>query len=95
MIRPEFVRIYKENESQQFAATSSPGKVIKVVFRGDYSEITVRVGDKVIVGSRSMGDNPVTVGEDVYVLVYRLILTKDDEVKILDNYVLLGDEVFM
>ncbi len=95
LIRPEFVRIYKENESQQFAATSSPGKVIKVVFRGDYSEITVRVGDKVIVGSRSMGDNPVTVGEDVYVLVYRLILTKDDEVKILDNYVLLGDEVFM
>lgn len=95
LIRPEFVRIYKENEPQQFAATSSPGKVIKVVFRGDYSEITVKVGDKVIVGARSMGENPVVEGEDVYVLVFRLILTRGNTVKILDNYVLLGDEVFM
>jgi hypothetical protein len=78
-----------------FAATSTPGKVLKVVFRGDYSEITVKVADKIIVGSRSMGDPQVSVGENVYVLVYRLILTKGDDVKILDNYVLLGDEVFM
>jgi hypothetical protein len=42
-----------------------------------------------------MGETPVTVGEDVYVLVYRLILAKGNGVRILDNYVLLGDEVFM
>lgn len=95
LIRPEYVRIFKENEPQQFAATSTPGKVLKVVFRGDYSEITVKVADKIIVGSRSMGDPQVSVGENVYVLVYRLLLTKGDDVKILDNYVLLGDEVFM
>ncbi|MDO4490189.1 MAG: ABC transporter ATP-binding protein [Lachnospiraceae bacterium] len=95
LIRPEFVRIYKENEQQQFSATSSPGKVLDVVFRGDSSEITVQVGDKIIVGSRSMGETPVNVGENVYVLVYRLILTREEQVKILDNYVLLGDDVFM
>lgn len=95
LIRPEFVRIFKENEPQQFAATSSPGKVKNVVFRGDHFEITVLVGDKKIIGSRSVGDPTVSVGEDVYVLVYRLLLTKENEVKVLDNYVLLGDEVFM
>jgi sulfate transport system ATP-binding protein len=95
LIRPEYVRIYKTNELQQFAATSSPGKVLKVVFRGNHSEITVQVKDKTIVGFRTMGETPVAVGEDVYVLVYRLILAKGNEVRILDNYVLLGDEVFM
>jgi sulfate transport system ATP-binding protein len=95
LVRPEYVRIYKMNELQQFAATSSPGKVLGVVFRGSHSEITVQVKDKTIVGFRTMGETPVTVGEDVYVLVYRLILAKGNGVRILDNYVLLGDEVFM
>jgi sulfate transport system ATP-binding protein len=95
LVRPEYVRIYKMNELQQFAATSSPGKVQGVVFRGNHSEITVQVKDKTIVGFRTMGETPVTVGEDVYVLVYRLILAKGNGVRILDNYVLLGDEVFM
>jgi sulfate transport system ATP-binding protein len=95
LIRPEFVRIFKTNERQQFAATSSPGKVRSVVFRGSHSEVTVQVKDKIIVGFRSMGETPVSVGEDVYVLVYRLILTKGNEVRILDNYVLLGDDLFI
>lgn len=95
LIRPEFVRIFKENEPQQFSATSSPGKVIKTVFRGDHFDITVQVGDKVIVGARTAGETPVSVGEDVYVLVYRLLLTKGNNVSVLDNYVLMGDEVFM
>jgi sulfate transport system ATP-binding protein len=89
------VRIFKTNERQQFAATSSPGKVRSVVFRGSHSEITVQVKDKIIVGFRSMGETPVSVGEDVYVLVYRLILTKGNGVRILDNYVLMGDDLVM
>ena len=95
LIRPEFVRIFKENEPQQFSATSSPGNVIKTVFRGDHFDITVQVGDKVIVGARTAGETPVSVGEDVYVLVYRLLLTNGNDVSVLDNYVLMGDEVFM
>jgi hypothetical protein len=42
-----------------------------------------------------MGETPVSVGEDVYVLVYRLILTKGNGVRILDNYVLMGDDLFI
>lgn len=95
LIRPEFVRIFKENEPQQFSATSSPGKVIKTVFRGDHFDITVQAGEKIIVGARTAGETPVSVGEDVYVLVYRLLLTKGNDVSVLDNYVLMGDEVFM
>ena len=53
------------------------------------------MGDKVIVGARTAGETPVSVGEDVYVLVYRLLLTKGNDVSVLDNYVLMGDEVFM
>ena len=95
LIRPEFVRIYKTNEPQQFPVTSSPGKVKKVVFRGDHFDVTVQVEYKTIVGTRSMGETPVSPGEEVYVLVYRLLLTKENAVRIVDNYILLGDELFM
>ena len=57
--------------------------------------MTVQVEDKTIVGTRSMGETPVSPGEEVYVLVYRLLLTKENAVRIVDNYILLGDELFM
>lgn len=94
LIRPEFVKIYKMNELVQFAITASPAKVTRVVFRGDHSEITVQLLDKTIIGSRNMGEPPVSVGEEVYVLVYRLFLVKSNDVMVMDNYVLMGDEVY-
>ena len=95
LIRPEYVKIYKMNELVQYAVTASQAKVIDVLFRGDHSEITVQIGDKVIVGTRNMGEQAVKVGEEVYVLVNRILLTKENEVKIADNYVLLGDDLYM
>lgn len=95
LIRPEFVKIYKTSELLQFSVSASMGKAINVVFRGDEWEVTVLIDDKVIVGHRAMGEQIVKVGEEVYVLVNRLLITKGEDVRTIDNYLLQGDELYM
>jgi sulfate transport system ATP-binding protein len=84
-VRPEYVKIYKENERFTYRTSASKGKVISTSFRGDKIQVTVESNGSVITATRALDEPTVSVGEEVRVFLYRVFLTVGDEVRILEN----------
>lgn len=93
VIRPEFVRVTKiENEIYPYA--SERGTLEKISFRGNMLELKLNVGGAKLVCYRSLEDDPLTVGEDVSVLIYRLFLYNDQHVRLVENAAFRSNDTF-
>lgn len=75
----------KLSETIAQKASVSVGEVIKTSFRGDNIEIAVKCDGGTVYAYRGLDETPITVGEKVNVFLYRLFITKGDEVQILRN----------
>lgn len=95
VIRPEFVKVTKLSETTAQKASVSVGEVIKTSFRGDNIEIVVKCDGGTVYAYRGLDDTPITVGEKVNVFLYRLFITKGDEVQILRNKSLQEESVII
>jgi sulfate transport system ATP-binding protein len=85
IVRPEFVNITKKNEFQKYKTSSTTGIVEQVSFRGDYIESKVKVFDDVLIAHRTLEEDPIEVGEEVDVFLYRLFATTNDKAYLLNN----------
>jgi sulfate transport system ATP-binding protein len=94
-VRPEFVKVSKKNEVQRYKTSASEGIVERVAFRGDRTEITVKVNDNILTAKRGLDEAPITVGEKVDVLIYRMFVTSEDTVYLLENQALVEDFVYI
>lgn len=95
VIRPEFVKVTKLRETTAQKASVSVGEVIKTSFRGDNIEIAVKCDGGTVYAYRGLDETPITVGEKVNVFLYRLFITKGDEVQILRNKSLQEESVII
>lgn len=95
VIRPEFVKVTKLSETTAQKASVSVGEVIKTAFRGDNIEIAVKCDGGTVYAYRGLDETPITVGEKVNVFLYRLFITKGDEVQILRNKSLQEESVII
>ena len=95
VIRPEFVKVTKLSETTAQKASVSVGEVIKTSFRGDNIEIAVKCDGGTVYAYRGIDETPITVGEKVNVFLYRLFITKGDEVQILRNKSLQEESVII
>lgn len=95
VIRPEFVKVTKLSETTAQKASVSVGEVIKTSFRGDNIEIAVKCDGGTVYAYRGLDETPITVGEKVNVFLYRLFMTKGDEVQILRNKSLQEESVII
>ena len=95
VIRPEFVKVTKLGETTAQKASVSVGEVIKTSFRGDNIEIAVKCDGGTVYAYRGLDETPITVGEKVNVFLYRLFITKGDEVQILRNKSLQEESVII
>ena len=95
IIRPEFVKVTKKNEVQRFKSSASEGIVEKTAFRGDNLELTIRVGECLITARRGLEEQQVKEGEIVDVFLYRLFVTAENTVYLLDNKALQEGSVFI
>ena len=95
VIRPEFVKVTKLSETTAQKASVSVGEVIKTSFRGDNIEIAVKCDGGTVYAYRGLDETPITVGEKVNVFIYRLFITKGDEVQILRNKSLQEESVII
>ena len=95
VIRPEFVKVTKLSETIAQKASVSVGEVIKTSFRGDNIEIAVKCDGGTVYAYRGLDETPITVGEKVNVFLYRLFITKGDEVQILRNKSLQEESVII
>jgi sulfate transport system ATP-binding protein len=85
IVRPEFVKVYKENERFTYNTSASNGKVVKTAFRGDKIELTVESNGSTITATRALDEPTIQVGENVKVFLYRVIVTIGNEAHILEN----------
>lgn len=95
VIRPEFVKVTKLSETTAQKASVSVGEVIKTSFRGDNIEIAVKCDGGTVYAYRGLDETPITVGEKVNVFLYRLFITKGDDVQILRNKSLQEESVII
>ena len=93
--RPEFVKITKKNEVEKYTSSAVNGVVQDVCFRGTHIELRVSVNDSEIIASRRLDEAPITVGETVNIFLYRIFVTKGNEVYQLLNQALDEDYVFI
>jgi sulfate transport system ATP-binding protein len=85
IIRPEFVKITKKNEVQNFKASAVEGTVERVLFRGDRIEYAVRVNGVLLNTKRNLDEEKIEVGEKVDVFVYRMFVNVGDKAVLLKN----------
>ena len=65
-----------------------------VIFRGNHLDAVVDVNGIDIVAERSLEKDPVSVGEKVYVLIYRLYIFDEKQTYLVENKEMQEGEVF-
>ena len=91
VIRPEFVRMSRSEPPQHMSAAER-GIVKDVIFRGNHLDVVV--GGIPIVTERSLEKDPVEIGEQVYVLIYRLYIFDENQTYLVENKEMQEGEVF-
>jgi sulfate transport system ATP-binding protein len=84
VIRPEFVRVAKLDK-EPYPHASIKGVVEDILFRGNTLEIKINVDGLKLNTYRSLEDEPLTAGETVSILIYRLYLYNDKQVRLVEN----------
>lgn len=90
-VRPEYVRLTKADHIEKYPVSVSEGIVKSVLFRGTHTEVQVEVNGELITANRRLEVRPVSVGEKVHILLYKIFLTKGDQLIQLDNFLMQGD----
>ena len=85
IVRPEFVKVTKKNESQKYGKSAQEGVVTDVAFRGSGIELTISVNGETLTARRSFDEPSISVGEKVDVFVYRIFVTAGDNAYLLEN----------
>lgn len=91
IVRPEFIKIQKKNELNQYNIDTEEGIVERVSFRGSYIEIEVKVKGMILIANRSLEENVINVGEEVKVFIYRLYMCDESGSCMFENST-IGDK---
>ena len=94
IIRPEFLKIYKQGTMKRYGSAAEDGVVEAVVFRGSRLDVTLRVKDYVIHRGYALDAPTLTVGEKVKVLIYRLHVLDGEQTYLRENSAMMGSDVF-
>ena len=85
IVRPEFLKIYKHGTMRQYISAAEEGTVEAIVFRGSHLDVTVRIKGLAVHGEYAFDDPPLSVGETVQVLIYRLYVLDGDKTYLKEN----------
>jgi len=95
VIRPEFIKISKSGQLEQYQSAAEEGVVTDVVFRGNRVDVTVDIDGIQVVGERSLEKDFISVGEVVSVLIYRLYIFDTKKTYLMENQAMREqDDVF-
>ena len=94
VIRPEFVRVSKSGRLERYMSAAEEGTVEEVVFRGNHLELTINIKGISIKAERSLEKDPVSVGEKVQVLIYRLYIFDENRTYLMENSAMQENDVF-
>ena len=92
IIRPQFIKIIKDGEYEQYPCAVESGIIKNLSFMGDYIEVQVDVQGNILTARRSLEDMPVNIDEKVKVLIYRMYAFADDKTSMIENANLVNKE---
>ncbi len=92
IIRPEFIKVYKQDESKKDNKYLLEGMVTDVAFRGNTSELTVKAGDMIFRADRSFEKSDIFVGEKVNLLIYRMYVYDENSVYMIKNDIAVNQD---
>ncbi|MCD8232210.1 MAG: ABC transporter ATP-binding protein [Clostridiales bacterium] len=84
-VRPEFIKIEKAGTRNQFPNILEEGTVVSLLFRGNSYEVRVNVNGSDIYGTYGLDEQPLQAGEKVQVLISKLFVYNDTEIKTVTN----------
>ncbi len=93
IIRPEFVRVTKLDR-EVYPHASERGIVEAVFFRGNMLELRLAVGELKFITYHSLEDDVIAVGEEVSILIYRLYLYNEHQVRLVENMAFKSGSTF-
>ena len=85
IVRPEFVKVTKKTEVQQYKNSAEEGVVTDVAFRGTGIEVTVLVNGETLTARRGFDEASISIGEKVDVFIYRIFATVGESAYLLQN----------
>ncbi|MFV0466161.1 MAG: sulfate/molybdate ABC transporter ATP-binding protein [Lachnospiraceae bacterium] len=94
VIRPEFVKVVKMNHAKYKNSAYENGRIRDISFRGSAYRLTVEVGEILLQTTRTLDQEPVTVGEEVKVLIYQLYAFNESKVELIQNSALQEGEMY-
>jgi sulfate transport system ATP-binding protein len=94
VIRPEFVKVSKSGKLDQYVSAAEEGIVEDVMFKGDRLNLIVNINGIRLTAERSLEKDPVHVGEQVHVLIYRLYIFDDKKTYLTENSNMQEHDVF-
>ena len=95
IVRPEFVKITKKDETQKYEKSAVEGIVTDAQFRGNSIEITVSCNNSTFSARRALDEPVVEIGEKVNVFIYRIFVTRGDTVRLLKNNAIREETVII
>jgi len=93
VVRPEFVLVSKI-EKEQYPVTSKRGVISGIFFRGNAMELNIDVNGLHLTSNQSLDEAAFAVGEEVSVLIYRLYIYNETEVRLVENSSIRSDGTF-
>lgn len=94
IIRPEFLKIYKQGELKQYISAAEAATVGEIVFRGSHLSVTLNIKGMQIFGEYSLDDPELHPGETVQVLIYRLYVVDGEKTYLRENAAMKSNDVF-
>ena len=85
ILRPEFIEIAKNDNEILTPLAAEKGIVKDIAFRGNNIQIDVQIGDEVLIGYRSLEQEPLKIGEEVLVLIHRVYTFNDKSAEVFEN----------
>ncbi|MEE3420933.1 MAG: sulfate ABC transporter ATP-binding protein [Lachnospiraceae bacterium] len=93
ILRPEYVEVKKITEVVRYSNSADIGYVRDIIFRGSNLEIKVDIHGNTISAIRSINEEPLEIGEKVWVFIYRMFVIDDRKVELRENASLREDSL--
>lgn len=85
IVRPEFIKLTGKSDDEKYKISATPGIVERIVFHGTHMEVHVRIGEDMIIVRRGLEKPPLHIGDWVSIFLYRIFVTKGNQVYQLEN----------
>jgi len=94
IIRPEFVEAFKSDNAhfQNVIPYSQKGVIRDIVFKGSALELRLEVNGIELISRRSLERRPISVGEEMNVIIYRLFGIKGNQTVLMQNSDLVKED---